>query len=197
MQRAAGIERTRRAVMDAARRHLVEAGYHGLSMERVAAEAGVTRVTVYRRFGSKPGLLEAVADDLAGRSEVVPHLREALDRPDAPDAFRGTVTGICRFWGTDPDLLRRLVSLAEVDPEVRDVIAGRERWRLAQVTAAVERLDGAGRLRPPFGVLEASAAAAAVTSFPSCDAMAADLGRPHADLPVLLVPLLTSIADLD
>ncbi|MDL4815605.1 TetR/AcrR family transcriptional regulator [Actinomadura opuntiae] len=196
MERAAAAERTRRAIVGAARRHLIDTGYHGLSMERVAAGAGVTRVTVYRRFGSKLGLLEAVADDLARRSEVVARLREALGLPRAPDAFRATVTGICRFWATDPDLLRRLVSLAAVDPEVRDVVADRERWRLAQVTAAVERLDGEGRLRPPFGVPEAAAVAGAVTSFPSCDAMAADLGRDVGGLSPLLLALLGSVAEL-
>lgn len=195
--RAAAAERTRRAIVAAARRHLVESGYPGFGMERVAEEAGVTRVTVYRRFGSKLGLLEAVADDLAARSRVVPVLADAAGAGDAPAAFRAMLSGLCAFWGTDPDLFRRLISLAAVDPEAQELLGSRERWRYGRITAFVERLDAAGRVRAPFDAAGAAAVVGAVTSFPACDEMAARLGVGFGELDGPLTALLTSVADLD
>ncbi|WP_320783220.1 TetR/AcrR family transcriptional regulator [Streptomyces sp. CRN 30] len=45
------------AILDAARRVLLRDGYAGLSMEKVAAEAGVGKPTVYRRWSAKAALV--------------------------------------------------------------------------------------------------------------------------------------------
>ncbi|MEO6086704.1 MAG: helix-turn-helix domain-containing protein [Umezawaea sp.] len=51
------------AILEAARDLLVESGYAGLSIDRVAARAGVGKQTVYRRWASKaPLVAEAVLD---------------------------------------------------------------------------------------------------------------------------------------
>jgi AcrR family transcriptional regulator len=54
------------------------------SLESVAAAAGVTRLTVYKQFGSRGGLLEAVFDRLAraGRLERIagPETAEHFDQ---------------------------------------------------------------------------------------------------------------------
>lgn len=44
--RAAHVEDTRRRILRAAREGVVAHGYHGIALERVAVDAGVTRVTV-------------------------------------------------------------------------------------------------------------------------------------------------------
>jgi AcrR family transcriptional regulator len=49
------------AILDAARRVFLRAGYSA-SMDLVAAEAGVSKQTVYNHFGSKEGLLRAIVD---------------------------------------------------------------------------------------------------------------------------------------
>ncbi|MEU8305715.1 TetR/AcrR family transcriptional regulator [Actinomadura sp. NPDC048955] len=54
--------RTRAQVLDAVRAELGEHGYDGLTMEAVAARAGVHRATVYRRWGDVGGLLADVLD---------------------------------------------------------------------------------------------------------------------------------------
>ncbi|MHB1584356.1 MAG: TetR/AcrR family transcriptional regulator [Acidimicrobiales bacterium] len=60
-----------RAITDACLRQLAEVGYANMSMERVAAEAGVARATVYRRFRDKADLATAAiaanGGDLTGR----------------------------------------------------------------------------------------------------------------------------------
>ncbi|MEU6072796.1 TetR/AcrR family transcriptional regulator [Micromonospora sp. NPDC047074] len=54
--------RIRAQVVDAVRAELAENGYQGLTMEGVAARAGVHRTTVYRRWRDVGGLLVDVID---------------------------------------------------------------------------------------------------------------------------------------
>jgi AcrR family transcriptional regulator len=55
--------RNRRALLAAAQTIMVESGIDGLTMDRVAAAAGVGVGTVYRRFGDLAGLAFALLDD--------------------------------------------------------------------------------------------------------------------------------------
>ncbi|MGW9497401.1 TetR/AcrR family transcriptional regulator [Streptomyces prasinus] len=54
--------RIRMQVLDAVRTELVEAGYDALTVDAVAARAGVHRTTVYRRWRDVGGLLADVLD---------------------------------------------------------------------------------------------------------------------------------------
>ncbi|MBO8191536.1 TetR/AcrR family transcriptional regulator [Streptomyces oryzae] len=194
--RALGVQRTRQRILTAARHHLIAVGYRSLSLEQVATDAEVTRVTIYRQFGSKLGLLDAVAEDLAQRAGVVAgmHAAAALDDPVA--AFRAMVSETCRFWNTDPDLFRRLVSLSAVDPEAHRVISSREQWRVGQVAEFVARLAEADRLRSPFGPDDAGVTVAATTSFTTCDDIATRLLIDHDRLDNLLLPMLNGVVRL-
>lgn len=51
---------TRQSVLDAALALLADRGVGKLTLEDVAGEAGVSRQTVYRHFGSREGLISAV-----------------------------------------------------------------------------------------------------------------------------------------
>jgi TetR/AcrR family transcriptional repressor of mexJK operon len=53
------------AILDAARRVFLREGYSA-SMDLVAAEAGVSKQTVYNHFGSKEGLFRAIVDHVSG-----------------------------------------------------------------------------------------------------------------------------------
>jgi len=55
-------ERCRR-IMEAARHHFYAHGLERASVDAIAAEAGVSKMTVYSNFGSKDGLFEAVVHD--------------------------------------------------------------------------------------------------------------------------------------
>lgn len=56
--RAEAEERTRTALLDAAEELFFERGWDGMSLGVIAADAGVTKQTLLRHFGSKEGLLE-------------------------------------------------------------------------------------------------------------------------------------------
>jgi AcrR family transcriptional regulator len=77
-QRWAGRPRDARAtesINAAALRQLAEVGYARMSMESVAAEAGVARATVYRRYADKAELVTAAMSERLGPPPV------AGDRP--------------------------------------------------------------------------------------------------------------------
>jgi AcrR family transcriptional regulator len=57
----------RRPVVEAAARLLAEEGPHGLSLRRIAAEAGGSTQLVYTLFGGKPGLADALYAEGFGR----------------------------------------------------------------------------------------------------------------------------------
>ena len=50
----------RAAILDAARRLFTTQGFDGVSMDQIAAEAGVSKLTVYSHFGDKETLFAAV-----------------------------------------------------------------------------------------------------------------------------------------
>jgi AcrR family transcriptional regulator len=54
--------RNRALLLDAARRLIAEKGADAVSMDDIAAAAGVGKGTVFRRFGSREGLMAAVLD---------------------------------------------------------------------------------------------------------------------------------------
>ena len=59
-------ERCRR-IMEAARNHFYAHGLERASVDAIAAEAGVSKMTIYSNFGSKEGLFEAVVQDRTDR----------------------------------------------------------------------------------------------------------------------------------
>jgi len=58
-------DRVHRAILDAARELLIKDGYTRLRLEHVAAQAGVGKATIYRRWPSKEALAQALLADLA------------------------------------------------------------------------------------------------------------------------------------
>ncbi|MCJ2072466.1 TetR/AcrR family transcriptional regulator [Methylobacterium sp. J-030] len=101
------------AILDAARRLFLEAGYEGVNLEQVGQAAGVSRQTVYNQFGSKDAVFRAVVDRHwdAVRAEVaaVAHAPPAL-AADPGEVLRGFARSLLRFvHGTDQIAFTRLV----------------------------------------------------------------------------------------
>src|SRR5713226_10086028 len=67
-KRQAGVDRTRAAVLTAARELVAAGGGTSLSVGAVARRAGVSRLTIYNRFGSRSELLRAVAGEAHRRT---------------------------------------------------------------------------------------------------------------------------------
>jgi AcrR family transcriptional regulator len=74
--RMTGAER-REQILDVTKEIVESSGFHAVSIDRVAREAGVTRPVVYTHFGDLDGLLNAVVDrgnqgTLEALSRIVP-----------------------------------------------------------------------------------------------------------------------------
>ncbi len=54
------LDRTQRAIIEGAIRAVAEYGFQNLTTRRIAEEAGVNEVTLFRRFGNKAAVLDAL-----------------------------------------------------------------------------------------------------------------------------------------
>ncbi len=139
-QRQATTEQTRARIINAARELLAESsGFSGFSIDAVARQADVARMTVYHQFGSKIGLLEALSDYLAAHGGME-HLADAFRRPEPLDALDEYITVFGRFWSADRLVMRRLRALAALDPDFEHVIRARDEWRRQGLRVIVQRV---------------------------------------------------------
>jgi AcrR family transcriptional regulator len=125
-----------------------------LSLGAVARRAGVTRATVYNRFGSRAALLDRLAP-----GATVPE-------PSAHDprqAVRDYLVATCLRWAANPALYRRLPATEEGDNPRR-------------LAAHLATLDA---LRPGCSLREAQDVLATLGSFPTFDRLHQD-GRRSA-----------------
>jgi len=140
-RREAATEETRGRVITAARALLAAPdGAAAFSMEAVARQADVARMTVYYQFGSRRGLLEALFDDLAARGQLAEHLAAAFQRPIPLDALDGLIAAFVGFWAADRLVMRRLRSLAALDADFAQGIQARDERRRQAVRALLARL---------------------------------------------------------
>ncbi len=112
-----------------------------VSMEAMAAEAGITKPILYRHFGDRDGLLAAVADRFA--DELVCRLSEELAAGGRPrDSIAATVRSYVEFISEDPPLYAFLTQWA---PVASPVLAGLVDRAAALLAATIsERLAEAG-----------------------------------------------------
>ena len=85
-------------MLEAARRQFGEVRYDRVSLDDIAAEAGVTVRTVVRRFGSKEGLFAAVAME---RGASIRRARDETPAGDVPEAVR-VLVGTYDCTGSGP-----------------------------------------------------------------------------------------------
>lgn len=127
------VERSRGVILSAALEVLGELGYGGLTIEGVAARAGVGKSTIYRHWCGKLDLVE----------DAVRTLRAGL-APPTEGSVRERVTGLLRqvaehmadsAWSA---CLPAIIEAAERDPEVL-AIQRRVAWQRRQVVVDLLR----------------------------------------------------------
>lgn len=139
-QRQAATEQNRSRILQAARALLMENdGFSSFSIDLVARRADVARMTVYHQFGSKTGLLEALSDSLAANGGMQ-QLGDAFRQPDAWAALEQYIVTFGRFWDEDRLVMRRLRSLAALDPDFGQLVQTRDGWRRKGVGLLAERI---------------------------------------------------------
>jgi len=143
------------------------------SIDAVAAQAGVARMTVYYQFGSKAGLLEALFDELGGRY-FRSELPWVMSQHEPLQALEDLIQVFVKFWSSERLVTRRIRGMAALDAEFEVSIRGRDERRkalLRTVLARVAQKYG----KPPGEEFEQSVDLLyALTSFATFDAMAED-----------------------
>jgi AcrR family transcriptional regulator len=150
-RRQAAVDGTRSAILAAARAIVTETG-PAPALELVARRAGVSRITVYNRFGSRAGLVEAL------RREVSPGPADTGGDPsgDPREQLRERIASACSTWATDPDLHRQLQARGAPleSPSNRSL---------------AERLAAGDQLRAGCSIREAEDTIGLLTSFSAFD----------------------------
>ena len=138
-QRQAVTEQTRIRILAAARTLLMAPdGFSSFSIDAVARQADVARMTVYHQFGSKVGLLEALCDSLAF-SGGMQQIATAFRQSDPLDVLNQYILVFSHFWDVDRLVIRRLRALAALDPDFEQVIRARDERRRQGVRVIVQR----------------------------------------------------------
>ena len=166
------VDQTRASILHAAEEE-VAAG-EALSVGRVARKAGVSRVTVYNRFGSRSGLLQAL-----GRQVSAPP-QELSAGTAARELLERHISSACTAWAAHSSLFRHLPR------------AGREEESGLNRQLA-ERLAASDELRPGCSIKEAEDVIAAITSFEIFDRLYKDGRRSPAAVAEILARLASGI----
>jgi len=131
-------EEVRAGIVEAAAALLQEHGVHAVTTRAVAQAAGVQAPAIYRLFGDKDGLVDAVAEHVM--AAYVDSKQEA-GLADDPAGLRAGWHAHVAFGLANPDLFALLVAPGRAEPSAATA-AGLEVLR-----AQVRRLAAAGLLR--------------------------------------------------
>ena len=110
----------RERILEGALEVLKRDGYAGLTTAKVAAGSGESKALIAYHFGSKRGLVAAVAEQVS--ETIVAEVLEAIGEPaSAEELVRGLTAGVWRLVERDPGLQRVYFDLASqsvIEPEV-------------------------------------------------------------------------------
>ncbi|MFI1931739.1 TetR/AcrR family transcriptional regulator [Streptomyces sp. NPDC020330] len=137
-----------RRALAAAGRLFYDRGIHAVGVDLIAAEAGVTKKTLYDRFGSKE---QIVVEYLADRDERWRALlAERLDAvPPAPRARILAVFDASRAWMTENgskgcSMINAHAEISDPSHPAHAVITGQKQWMLDLFTRLARGVEGLG-----------------------------------------------------
>ncbi len=117
----AGVGETRQRILDAALKVFVEQGYKGATTRRIAQEADVNEVTIFRHFGNKLKLIEAVLENIFDGGEIERVIQEQLTgdiRTDLQLLMKHFIGGMRKNWET----MHLLICEVHRIPELHEVM---------------------------------------------------------------------------
>lgn len=101
-------------ILNAATRVFARTGYAGTGLDDITAEAGVSKVILYRHFDSKKDLYKAVLDHICG---------QLADTVGTDNFTADSIDTLLRAAATNPDGFRLLFRHAAREPEFRPYLA--------------------------------------------------------------------------
>jgi AcrR family transcriptional regulator len=161
-ERTESVER----VLEAAERLIRADAFHAATMEELAAAAGVSRATVFNRFGSKLGVLEALFKRGMEGPEMAA-IQKALALEDPVAALDAVVEAGCAIWQACGFVVQQLQAVAVLEPDAAALVEQQQGQQRAELQDLTRRLVKAGKLRPGLGEARATATLHMLTSLES------------------------------
>jgi AcrR family transcriptional regulator len=153
-------------VLEAAERLIREDAFHRATMDEIAAAAGVSRATVFNRFGSKLGVLQALYVRCVESPEL-DAVRQALAIEDPVAALETVIEASCVLWETRGFVMEQLQAIAVLEPEANAMVEQQNQEQGADLRDLTRRLARADRLRPGLGEARVTATLHMLTSLES------------------------------
>jgi AcrR family transcriptional regulator len=173
--RAENSAETRRRIIEVTRELLTRAPLETVSLPVIAAEAEVARSTVYAIFGSREGLMVAVAEDLLERGGFA-RIGEALRGPDVVRAFEISMDVAMDLYSREHAVSWALLSLSAVDRDASSAAARLNFGRREGMRRIAQRMHDQGVLRDDVTVDEAADVLWLITSFETFGQLYRDRG---------------------
>ncbi|MFB9208386.1 TetR/AcrR family transcriptional regulator [Nonomuraea spiralis] len=127
-------ERTRRTLLDTARRLFATRGYAGVGLAEIVSESGVTKGALYHHFSGKTDLFRAVLEQV--QREVADRVAAAADAQDDPWAQLKAGCAAFVAAGADPRVQRIML----IDGPA---VLGWNEWRAIDEATSVRHLTEA------------------------------------------------------
>jgi AcrR family transcriptional regulator len=143
-------------VLEAAEHLIRENAFHIATMDELAEAAGVSRATVFNRFGSKLGVLQA----LFRRGMEGPEMeaiKDALAIEDPVESLEAVIAASCAIWKVCGYVVEQLQAIVVLEPDASALIEEQEEDQRRDLQGLARRLARTGRLRR--GLSEARTAA--------------------------------------
>lgn len=180
-------EPTKQHLLDAALRVYAECGFRGATTRRIAEEAGVNEVTLFRQFGSKAALIEAAVEHASALGVPKPLPQDPIDPERELTAWAQHNHS---FMLEMRSMIRTSMAEMHERPECADTAASKPAAGYRDLSAYIEAL-AAKRLIP--SATDAKPAAAMLIGTIFADAMGRDLMPdmfpPEKDAPAAYVRL--------
>jgi AcrR family transcriptional regulator len=137
---------TRDRVLEAAEDLILSGGFTHATVTELAEKADVSRATVFSRFGSKLGVLEALSVRCAGGPQMRA-IREAVALPDPAEAVLATIAASSDHWELQGHILLTLKAVAELEPGAIALVDDQRRDQRDSMKHIVRGLERENRLQ--------------------------------------------------
>jgi AcrR family transcriptional regulator len=162
--RAEAAMATRLKILLVMQESLARVPVENIGLGEVAARAGVARSTIYTIFGSRQGLMVALAEDLLRRSGF-DQLGRAFRHPDPRVALETSLREGARLYGELYPVARTIRTLSALDSDLAHAATRLDFGRKDGMAELARRLKSAGYLLPEVPPAEAADLLWVVTSF--------------------------------
>lgn len=153
-------------VLAAAERLITDNEFHSATMDEVATVAGVSRATVFNRFGSKLGVLQALFTRAMEGPEME-KIGKALEIEDPVASLEALSEAACAIWESQRYIHEQLQAIVVLEPDAGALVKQQREEQRADLQALSRRLARAGRLRPGLSEARAGATLHMLTSLES------------------------------